>query len=75
MPQSTPGGGVMPNARDEKKTGKKEKVGGYKIRTTNDLLLISMVLDEDPVLRDRVVTFLEHQLGKRALIKVNDDRE
>lgn len=65
----------MPKARDEKKQEKIEKKGGYRIRTTNDLLLVSMVLDEDPALRERVVTFLEHHLGKRKLMKVEDDRQ
>ena len=58
---------------DEKPKGMLQSAGGYKIRTNNDLLLISMILDGDPPLRERVLHYLEQQLGKRALLKVGDE--
>jgi len=60
--------------KDQKKPkGMLQSAGGYKVRTNNDLLLISMILDADPPLRERVLYYLEQQLGKRALLKVGDD--
>jgi hypothetical protein len=42
----------------------KQRSNGYKIRSTNDLLLLSMILDEDSVLKERIMRFMEAQLGK-----------
>jgi hypothetical protein len=42
----------------------KQKANGYKLRTTNDLLLLSMILDDDAPLREKVMRFMEAQLGK-----------
>jgi hypothetical protein len=56
-------------ARRDKKSNEpvvmKQKVSGYKLRTTNDLLLLSMILDEDVALRERIMRFMEAQLGKK----------
>lgn len=64
MPREIDPKGKKPNAPAEPKRG-------FKVRSTNDLQLLAMILDEDPLLRERVLRFLEGQLGKRALIKVD----
>jgi hypothetical protein len=46
---------------------------GFKVRTTNDLQLVSMILDEDPLLREKVLRLMEQQLGKRQLVKAGGD--
>jgi hypothetical protein len=75
MPMSFEGVSTMAvkDGDDSKKKGVLQQAGGYKIRTTNDLLLVSMILDGDPPLRERVLHYLEQQLGKRSLLKVGED--
>ena len=57
---------------DDKPTQMKQKANGYKLRTTNDLLLLSMILDEDIPLRERVMRFMEAQLGKSQVVRTKD---
>ncbi len=61
------------NEKRQEKAAPSQRAGGYKIRTTNDLLLISMILDDDPYLRERVLAILEQHMGRRKLLKVGDE--
>lgn len=60
-------------SKGKKPTGPAEPRRGYKVRSTNDLQLLSMILDEEPLLRERVLRFLEAQLGKRVAVKVDPE--
>ena len=50
-----------------------QKSNGYKLRTTNDLQLLCMILDGDAPLRDRVKRTIELHLGKINTMKVGDN--
>ena len=56
--------------REKKKTEVGAGQASQKVRTSDDLEMLSMILAEDPPLRERVLRLLELQLGKRTLIKV-----
>jgi hypothetical protein len=58
---------------DLRKTDPKASQRGFKVRSNNDLKLISLILDGDPALRERVLRFMELHLGKKELIKVGED--
>ena len=59
-------------SRNNKKVTVGEGRASQKVRTADELELLSMILAEDPPLRERVLRLLEQQLGKRELIKLGN---
>lgn len=53
---------VVPKKEEPKTKGP----GGKKIRTSDDLELLRIILDDNGPLRDRVLRFIEKSLGKDA---------
>jgi hypothetical protein len=78
MPTKLPAknGQVRPAQKpdDKASSGKSSSIKpGFKVRTSDDLQLLSMILDENPALRQKVLRYVEMQLGKKERLNAKDE--